>query len=109
VSEEEMMVRRRRLANVVESGRVAAGAVAEPRRAPRFVERDPSFDVIAKGTRDDIDVLRETFGGVAHAPSTSVLKGLGKVPVVEGDRRLDVALEESFDEATIEVESSLIR
>src|SRR5665213_1842921 len=103
-----MVIRRRGLADVVQSGRVATGPVAEPGRTPRLVERDPSFDVVTERSRDEVDVLGESFGGVAHAPATRVLEGLWQVPVIEGDGGFDVAFEQSIDEASIEVEPALV-
>ena len=57
VREQEVVVRGRGLTDVLDAGRVAARTVAEPRRAPRFVEGDPALDVVAERARDDVDVL----------------------------------------------------
>src|ERR1019366_8139770 len=96
------------LADVLYSRRVATRAVAQPRRTPRFVERDPSFDVVTEGSSDDVDVLGETLGGIAHAPAALVLQWLGQVPVVEGERGLDVALAQTIDQSAVEVQATLI-
>ena len=84
------------------------GAVAQPRRAPRLVERYPSLHVAAERPRDDVDVLGEALGGVAHAPTALVLERLGQVPVVEGERRLDAPGAKPVDQPVVEVEPALV-
>src|SRR5919109_503907 len=53
---------------------------------------------------DDVRVVREAVDCLAVGPATTVLQGLGQVPVVERDERPDAALEQELDQAIVEVE-----
>src|ERR1700690_3799252 len=102
------MGRRNRLANVLDAGGVTARTVAEPRRAPGLVQGDPTFDRIAQGACDDVDVLAEPFGGVTSAPAALVFERLWEVPVIQGQRGLDASRHEPVDESAVEVQAGLI-
>jgi len=95
-------------ADVLDAGSVSTGTVAQPRRAPGLVQRDPTFDRVAEGSRHEVHVLTESLGGVAYAPATFIFDRLRKVPVIERQRRLNVARQQSVDESTVEVQSGLI-
>src|SRR5579863_721299 len=89
MSQQEMMSRKERHLAVGMARRVHAGAVAEPRRAPRLVQRDPHGDAVRKGIAHHRGVLRETLRRVPRGPAAQVFQRLREVPVVEGTYRLD--------------------
>ncbi len=55
------------------------------------------------------DVLRETLGRRAVGPATLVLERLGEVPMEEGERRDDVMPSQGVDEASVVIETPLVR
>jgi hypothetical protein len=60
---------------------------------------------VAEGPAHDVGVVAEATGRVALGPAAGILEGLGEVPVVEGDERLDVVGEQFVDERPVEVEA----
>ena len=92
----------------VSAGGVNAVAVAEPGAAPRLVQRDPLADAVAECRRDHPRVLGEPARGVAGGPATRVLQRLRQVPVVQREGRLDAALAQAVDQATVEVQAGLV-
>ena len=88
--------------------RMQAGAVAQERRAPRLVERDPVLDPVAEREGGRRRQLGEPVRGLPGRPATGVLERLGQVPVVERHPGRDAGGEQLVDEAVVEVEPGAI-
>ena len=107
---EEEMVRHAQLGDRVgQAGRHAAHSMADRRHHPRLVVGDPPGDAVAERLVHDRRVLDEALHDVAVLPATTILKRLGKVPVIERRRRLHALLEKALAEAPIEVDALLVR
>jgi hypothetical protein len=65
VREQQVVARRDRGGRVDATGRVDARAVAEHRRAPRFVDRRPTRHAITERVADDTRVVGEPQGGLS--------------------------------------------
>ena len=88
--------------------RVNALAVAGPSGDVRLVLRDPVRHPIAEPLGNDLGVVAERLGSLAHGPAAGVLEGKRQVPMVERDVRLDLALEELVHESVVEVEAGFV-
>ena len=91
VGEENVVGGGERVGVALPAGRVLARSVAEPADDPGLALRDPVANAVAEAGRDDLDVLGEGLGRVAHGPAAAVLERLRQVPVVERRERLDAA------------------
>src|SRR4029079_1864319 len=103
------MGRGERRAPVLDSGRLRPVAVAEEGRHPGLVVRHPVIDEVAQMLEDELGVDLEAVGDLARGPAAFVLQRLGEVPVVEGRKRCDPALEQALAESAVEVDPLLIR
>ncbi len=81
---------------------VHAGGVAEEGRAPRLVERRPHRDAVAEHVVHGRRQVGEAVRRVAVGPAAGVLEGLGQVPVVERQPRVDPVPEQLVDEPVVE-------
>jgi hypothetical protein len=79
--------------------------MGEPGHAPRLVQRRRRRDAVADASHDDAGEVGEPGGHVAVAPAAEIGERRGQVPVVEGQVRLQAALEHGVDQPVIEAES----
>ena len=105
VGEQEVVGGREGRAGVLQAGGVQAVAVAQPGGDPGLVQGDPVRDRVRERPVDDLGVLREPLGRLPARPAAPVLEGLGQVPVVEREHRLDAPLPEAVDEPPVEVQA----
>ena len=89
----------------LETGGVAAVAVADVDEGAHLVEGHEVLDAIGEMLGDVAGVGGEGFGGVAGLPAAFVFEGLGQIPVEEGAVGLNVVGEQFVDEAVVEVEA----
>ena len=78
-------------AEVFDARRVHSVAVADECRHPGFVQRCPAGYPVPERSGNYARIVLESLSGVPTCPAASVLKALGKVPVVKRDDRLDVS------------------
>src|SRR5579875_1770989 len=83
-------------------------AVAQEGRAPGFIMCDPSGHAVAQALRHDLSIVGESLHGITILPAALILQGLGQIPVIEGDERLNAMSEQSVYQAIIEIQPLLI-
>ena len=108
VRHQEMMGGRERRFGFRPPRGVRADAVPVVGDDVRLVQRREMTDPVAQPTGHECRELAERIGCRTDGPSAGVLQGLGKVPVVEGDERVDAAGEELVDEAVVEGEARFV-
>jgi hypothetical protein len=76
------------------------GVVAKHRTTPGFVEGHPMFDFVSKMLKDDADIIRVISHEfvLVERTAVSVHKLVWKVPVKQGNKRLDAGSEKVIDE-----------
>ena len=92
VGEHQVVGGTRRGRVVLDARRVHAGAVPEPRGAPRLVQRRPVLHPVGQCRVHLRGVVDEPVDDRAVAPAALVLQLLGEVPVVERGERRDAPL-----------------
>ena len=97
-----------RILGIRSPGRMHAERVAEPRGDPRLVVGDPARDAVTEPRGDDLGVLDESLGGGSLGPAARVLEHLGKIPVVQRRKGLDVVRKQLVDEPVVEIEAGLV-
>ena len=91
------------------AGGVAPLEVAGEGDDERLVQRDPERDPVSQRSEHGCCVVDEAVGGFWILPAPSVLKCLGKVPVIERDRRGDARVEQLIHEPAVEVQARTVR
>ena len=94
---------------VRDARRLRPVGVAQERRHPWLVVRDPVGHEIPEVVEENRRILGEPVDDVARRPAALVLERLGQVPVVQRRQRPDPSLEHALDERPVEVEAALIR
>jgi len=87
---------------------VLAGEVAHNGGNERLVVGGPVGHPVAQPLGDDAGVLGKGLGRLPLGPAAAVLKGLGQVPVVKGDERLDAGLAQPIHQAVVKVQAGRV-
>ena len=88
--------------------RELADLMAQHRGAPGLVVGRQRGQPVAQPPRDRVGINSEVESGVAIAPAAAILQSLRQVPVIQRRVRRDAALEQSIDEAVVEVQAALV-
>ena len=92
--------------------RMLGAAVAQVRRAPRFVERGVGVHTVAKALGHNAGILRHAERGLTVQPAIPVrilIQILRQIPMVERHNRVDAVFEQLVDNALVEIEALLVR
>ena len=108
VSEQQVVSGEHARAEVAQPWGVISPCVAGESCHPRFVQSCPEADPVAERSCHDAGIILEPLRGVPARPAPLVLEGLGQVPVVKRDDRLDVAGTKCVHESQIVVQSRLV-
>ena len=108
VGEVRVMRGTQRIGPPATARRMLTRAVAHLRERPWLVERDPGVDTVTEAARHEGRVVGEPIDDLRLQPASAVLQLLWQVPVVEGQPRLDPAIQQPVDEAVVEVQAGLI-
>ena len=73
-----------------------------------FVQRCVRIDALTEGLRDQVNIVTKGIGGLAIQPAAGILQMLGQVPVIEGDKGLDVVLSELIEQLDIPLNTGSI-
>ena len=87
-------------------------AVAQVRRAPRFVERGVGVHTVAEALGHNAGILRHAERGLTVQPAIPVrilIQILRQIPVVQRHNRVDAVFEQLVDNALVEIEALLVR
>ena len=74
----------------------------------RLVKGGPQFDARAKTLIAKTRVLSEGLRRAARLPAAFILKRLGKIPVVQGNHRLNVMRQQFVNQVAVELHTRLI-
>ena len=91
---------------VLDPGREMSQFVADRRRDPRFIVSRERAHAITEPPRDERGVFRESIGGVPIGPPVVFALQRGRqIPVVESREGFDAALEQSVNQAVVEIDT----
>lgn len=97
-----------RLHIVAEAGRMHPLDIAQVRRAPRLVLRDPPAHAVAQLACHDLRIVREDVGGLTRAPAAASIQGERQIPVIQGRDGGDLLRKQGIDQTVVEVEAQRI-
>jgi hypothetical protein len=90
------------------AGRVQAPVVAQNRRHPRLVVRDPVVYAIAQPAHDNVGVFHKGFNCIAVDPAALVLQRLREIPVIQRHKRRDIGFQQPIHQAIVEIKAALV-
>ena len=90
------------------AGRQRAVHIAAVHHHPRLIESRPQRNTVVERAEQDAGVVGEPVGAVGIEPAAQVVQGGRHVPVIQGERRLNPALEQRVDQPVVEAETARV-
>ena len=108
VGEQQVVDDARRDAEVADPRGQQSDPVTQIRGDARLVVGDPAGGAIPETLVEEGSVIGEAVRRLPVGPPAQILEGLGEVPVIQGDARLDARCQQLVDQPRVEVDSLLV-